>query len=172
MLLPETRQEAIQGLRSILVDSIFGQAGAQVVIEERLEGEEVSILAFTDGYTIVPMPAAQDHKRALNGDQGLNTGGMGAYAPAPVYTSELSKLVMRTILQPTVDGMRRDGFPFVGILYTGLMLTPSGPKVLEYNVRFGDPETQVLLPLLDDACHLGEIMLVRYCSCSLITGLC
>jgi phosphoribosylamine--glycine ligase/phosphoribosylformylglycinamidine cyclo-ligase len=114
-------------------------------------------LAFTDGYTIVPFPAAQDHKRALDGDQGLNTGGMGAYAPAPIYTREIASIVTKTILQPTVDGMRKLGFPFVGLLYTGLMLTPSGPKVLEYNVRFGDPETQVLLPLLES--DLAEIMM-------------
>lgn len=160
VLLPESLPEAMQGLEDIFVRNVFGDAGKQVVIEERLEGEEVSLLAFTDGYTLIPMPPAQDHKRALDGDRGLNTGGMGAYAPAPVYTPELSEQVLRTILLPTVNGMRRDGFPFVGVLYTGLMLTASGPKVLEYNVRFGDPETQVLLPLLDtEVSDLAQIML-------------
>ncbi|KAI8929459.1 phosphoribosylglycinamide synthetase [Entophlyctis helioformis] len=159
VLLPETLEEGIEGLKSIMLDSVFGEAGSEVVIEERLTGEEVSVLAFTDGYTVIPLPAAQDHKRAYNGDKGPNTGGMGAYAPAPVYTPELSTEVKRTVLQPTVDGMRRDGFPFVGILYAGLMLTPTGPKVLEYNCRFGDPETQVVLPLLDDHCDLADIMM-------------
>lgn len=159
VLLPETKEEAIEGLKSIMVDSIFGDAGSEVVIEERLTGEEVSVLAFSDGYTVIPMPAAQDHKRAYDGDKGPNTGGMGAYAPAPIFTPELATEVKRTVLQPTVDGMRRDGYPFIGILYAGLMLTPSGPKVLEFNVRFGDPETQVVLPLLDDSSDLYEIMM-------------
>jgi phosphoribosylamine--glycine ligase/phosphoribosylformylglycinamidine cyclo-ligase len=117
-----------------MVDNAFGSAGDEVVIEELLVGQEVSILCFVDGYTIVPMPAAQDHKRVFNDDKGPNTGGMGAYCPAPVYTPEMAKLVMKTILRPTVDGMRKEGNPFVGILYAGLMLTSSGPKVLEYNV--------------------------------------
>ncbi|RKO86614.1 hypothetical protein BDK51DRAFT_16222, partial [Blyttiomyces helicus] len=135
--------------------------GSEVVIEERLVGEEVSVLAFTDGYTVIPMPAAQDHKRALNEDKGPNTGGMGAYAPAPVYTKELAADVLRRVLQPTIAGMRRDGesHPFVGVLYAGLILTSTGPNVLEYNARFGDPETQVILPLLDDSSDLAEIML-------------
>jgi phosphoribosylamine--glycine ligase/phosphoribosylformylglycinamidine cyclo-ligase len=157
VILPETVEEGLEAIKEIMIQKKFGDAGKEVVIEERLEGQEVSLLAFTDGYTIVPFPAAQDHKRALDGDQGLNTGGMGAYAPAPVYTKEIASVVTRTILQPTVDGMRKSGFPFVGLLYTGLMLTASGPKVLEYNVRFGDPETQVLLPLLDT--DLAEIMI-------------
>jgi phosphoribosylamine--glycine ligase/phosphoribosylformylglycinamidine cyclo-ligase len=157
VILPETLEEALDAIKKIMIQMKFGDAGLEVVIEERLEGQEVSLLAFTDGYTIVPFPAAQDHKRALDGDQGLNTGGMGAYAPAPIYTEEIAAVVTRTILQPTVDGMRKSGFPFVGLLYTGLMLTASGPKVLEYNVRFGDPETQVLLPLLDT--DLAEIMI-------------
>ncbi|KAJ3279857.1 Bifunctional purine biosynthetic protein ade1 [Borealophlyctis nickersoniae] len=157
VLLPESLEEAIEGLRSIMVDNVFGDAGSEVVIEERLTGEEVSVLAFSDGYTVIPMPAAQDHKRAYDGDKGPNTGGMGAYAPAPIFTPELAAEVKRTVLQATVDGMRRDGIPFVGILYAGLMLTPSGPKVLEFNVRFGDPETQVVLPLLES--DLAEIML-------------
>ncbi|KAJ3178915.1 hypothetical protein HDU87_003182 [Geranomyces variabilis] len=159
VLLPESRDEAIEGLKSIMVDSVFGDAGQEVVIEERLTGEEVSVLAFSDGYTVIAMPAAQDHKRAYDGDKGPNTGGMGAYAPAPIYTAELAAKVQTTVLQATVDGMRRDGFPFVGVLYAGLMLTPAGPKVLEFNARFGDPETQVVLPLLDDSSDLFEIML-------------
>ncbi|KAJ3227275.1 hypothetical protein HK099_002639 [Clydaea vesicula] len=142
VIIPETLTEAVEGLKSIMVDNIFGTAGTEVVIEERLEGQEVSVLSFTDGYTIVPMPGAQDHKRALDGDLGPNTGGMGAYAPAPVYTVDLQDLVKRTILVPTINGMRRDG-----------------PKVLEYNCRFGDPETQVLLPLLDENCDLAQILL-------------
>ncbi|KAJ3302744.1 hypothetical protein HDV03_004629, partial [Kappamyces sp. JEL0829] len=159
VILPETLEEAVAGLSSIMVDSAFGEAGQEVIIEERLEGQEVSCLAFSDGYTVIPMPGAQDHKRAYNGDQGPNTGGMGCYAPAPIYTPELAQLVKRTVLQATVDAMRRDGHPFVGVLYAGIMLTPSGPKVLEYNCRFGDPETQVVLPLLDTACDLGQILL-------------
>lgn len=157
VILPETLDEGLLAIQEMMVDMKFGDSGMEVVIEERLEGQEVSLLAFTDGYTIIPFPAAQDHKRALDGDQGLNTGGMGAYAPAPIYTPEIASIVTKTILQPTVNGMRKSGFPFVGLLYTGLMLTESGPKVLEYNVRFGDPETQVLLPLLDS--DLAEIML-------------
>ncbi|TPX55225.1 hypothetical protein PhCBS80983_g05496 [Powellomyces hirtus] len=159
VLLPETKEEAIEGLKSIMVDSVFGEAGQEVVIEERLTGEEVSVLAFSDGYTVIAMPAAQDHKRAYDGDKGPNTGGMGAYAPAPIYTSELAANVQTSVLQATIDGMRRDGYPFVGVLYAGLMLTPAGPKVLEFNARFGDPETQVILPLLDDSSDLFEIML-------------
>eukprot|EP00842_Homolaphlyctis_polyrhiza_P005145 jgi/Hompol1/5631/HPOL_001997-RA len=158
VLIPESREEAIAGLKSIMLDDVFGQAGSEVVIEERLTGEEVSVLAFSDGYTVIPLPASQDHKRAYDGDKGPNTGGMGAYAPAPIYTSDLAAEVKRTILQPTINGMRRDGYPFVGLLYAGLMLTPTGPKVIEFNCRFGDPETQVVLPLLDDHCDLAEIM--------------
>lgn len=159
VLLPETMEEAVEGLKSIMLDSVFGSAGSEVVIEERLVGQELSCLAFSDGYTIVTMPSAQDHKRALDGDKGLNTGGMGCYAPTPVATPELLEEIRRTVLQPTVDGMRRDGFPFVGILYAGIMLTPTGPKVLEYNCRFGDPETEVLLPLLDEKTDLVQVLL-------------
>ncbi|KAJ3197626.1 hypothetical protein HK101_002054 [Irineochytrium annulatum] len=164
--LPGTIEEALANLKTIMLDHEFGNAGDDVVIEERLEGEEVSVLAFTDGYTIVPCPGAQDHKRIFEGDKaellltiaaGPNTGGMGAYAPAPVYTHDLEVLVKRIVLQRTVDGMRRDGSPFVGCLYAGLMLTPSGPKVLEFNCRFGDPETQVVLPLLKS--DLFDVML-------------
>ncbi|KAI7864768.1 phosphoribosylglycinamide synthetase [Spinellus fusiger] len=159
VLIPTNKQEAIEGLRSIMVDRAFGSAGDEVVVEEFLEGEELSVLAFSDGYTVIALPPAQDHKRALDGDQGLNTGGMGCYAPTPIGTQALMDQVKRTILQPTIDGMRRDGFPFVGMLFTGIMLTSSGPKVLEYNVRFGDPETEVVLPLLSDTTDLAEVLM-------------
>lgn len=139
-----------------------------MVIEEFLEGDEISILAFSDGYTILPLPAAQDHKRVFDGDKGPNTGGMGCYAPAPVATPEILAEIHRTVLQPTIDGMRKDGmryyiwadsgYPFVGLLFTGLMLTADGPKTLEYNVRFGDPETQTVLPLIDT--DLAQIVMV------------
>ncbi|KAF7725715.1 Bifunctional purine biosynthetic protein ade1 [Apophysomyces ossiformis] len=159
VLIPASKEEALEGLKAIMLDKEFGAAGDEVVIEEYLEGDELSVLAFSDGYTVIPLPPAQDHKRALDGDQGPNTGGMGCYAPTPIGTKELIDEVKRTILQPTIDGMRRDGFPFVGMLFTGLMLTKSGPKVLEYNVRFGDPETEVVLPLLSDETDLAEVML-------------
>lgn len=157
--MPQTQQEALDGLESIMIKKEFGEAGDEIVIEECLEGEELSFLAFADGYTIIPLPPAQDHKRALDGDLGPNTGGMGCYAPTPIGTQDLIEQVKRTILQPTLDGMRRDGFPFIGMLFTGIMLTPSGPKVLEYNVRFGDPETEVVLPLLSDDSDLAEILM-------------
>lgn len=159
VLMPENKQEALEGLAAIMVNKEFGDAGSEVVIEECLEGEELSFLAFADGYTVIPLPPAQDHKRALDGDLGPNTGGMGCYAPTPIGTATLIEEVKRTILQPTIDGMRRDGFPFIGMLFTGIMLTASGPKVLEYNVRFGDPETEVVLPLLSDDTDLAEILL-------------
>jgi phosphoribosylamine--glycine ligase/phosphoribosylformylglycinamidine cyclo-ligase len=158
-LIPETTEEALEGLKSIMVNKEFGTAGDEVVVEEYLEGEELSFLAFSDGYTVIPLPPAQDHKRALDGDLGPNTGGMGCYAPTPIGTKDLIDEVKRTVLQPTIDGMRRDGYPFVGMLFTGIMLTATGPKVLEYNVRFGDPETEVVLPLLSDDTDLAEVML-------------
>ncbi|MGI6649121.1 MAG: phosphoribosylamine--glycine ligase [Bacillota bacterium] len=139
---------ALEALRLIMEDRVFGEAGNSVVIEEYLEGEEVSILAFTDGQTVVPMVSAQDHKRVFDGDQGPNTGGMGAYSPAPVYTEQIHHQVVQTILEPTVKALRAEGREYVGVLYAGLMLTPTGPKVLEFNARFGDPETQVILPRL------------------------
>ncbi|CAN5638326.1 phosphoribosylamine--glycine ligase [soil metagenome] len=141
--------EAMSALKAIMLDHEFGSAGDEVIIEERLSGEEVSLLCFSDGVTVATMPPAQDHKRLLDGDRGPNTGGMGAYAPAPVCPRELADEFSRTVLQPVVDGLRAEGRPFIGILYAGLMLTPTGPRVLEFNCRFGDPETQVLLPLLD-----------------------
>ena len=132
------------------------------MVEQYLEGEEVSVLAITDGYTIVPLPPAQDHKRVNDGDQGPNTGGMGAYAPAPLATPALLNKILERILRPTVEGLRRDGTPYVGVLYAGLMVSPAGePYLLEYNCRFGDPETQVIIPLLADDCDLAQVMLVR-----------
>lgn len=129
-----------------------------MVIEEYLNGPELSILAFSDGYTVVPLPAAQDHKRIGEGDSGPNTGGMGAYAPAPIATPQVMRRIMQESIQPTIDGMRREGFPFVGLLFTGFIITEAGPKVLEYNVRFGDPETEAILLLLET--DLAEIFLV------------
>lgn len=150
-----TRAEAKAAARSMLVDSTFGTAGNQVVIEECLVGHEASILAIVDGDTIVPLDSAQDHKRAHDGDRGPNTGGMGAYSPAPLVTPELMDEIVRRILVPTVHTMKVEGHPFNGVLYAGLMLTPAGPKVLEFNVRLGDPETQpVLMRLKSDLAHL------------------
>lgn len=150
VILPETTEEAKETLHNIMVKREFGDAGNEVVIEERLEGEEASILAFTDGYTVILMPAAQDHKRIFDQDQGPNTGGMGAYAPAPVVTPALYHEVLRRVMQPCVDGLRKEGRPFVGVLFAGLMLTPDrGAQVLEYNCRMGDPETQAVLSLLE-----------------------
>ncbi|KAJ2348144.1 Bifunctional purine biosynthetic protein ade1, partial [Coemansia sp. RSA 2618] len=159
VLMPTSKAEALDALKAVMVDREFGAAGDEVVIEELLIGQEISVLAVSDGYTVASFPAAQDHKRAYDNDEGPNTGGMGAYAPAPVATPELLKTIHETVLQPSIDGMRRDGFPFVGCLFTGFMLTADGPKVLEYNCRFGDPETEVVLPLLDDACDLAEVFL-------------
>jgi phosphoribosylamine--glycine ligase/phosphoribosylaminoimidazole synthetase len=157
VLLPGGKEEARQVLHAMLVENQFGQAGEEVIIEERLEGEEVSLLAFTDGTTISVMPPAQDHKRLLDGDRGPNTGGMGAYAPAPICPPEMMARLVKEVLQPAVDGLRSEGMPFAGVLYAGLILTPSGPQVLEFNARFGDPETQVILPLLEsdllEICH-------------------
>jgi len=149
VVVAEDVDTAIQAVREILEDRIFGEAGSQVLVEEFLAGEEVSILAFTDGHTIVPMVSAQDHKRVFDGDQGPNTGGMGAYSPAPVYTEDIARVTMETILQPTVDGLRAEGRLYQGVIYAGLMLTQDGPKVLEYNARFGDPETQPVLMRLE-----------------------
>ncbi len=143
-----TCAEAEDALRQIMVERVFGAAGDEVIVEECLVGEEASLLAFSDGRTVVPMLPARDYKRALDGDRGPNTGGMGGYAPSPYLTPALIAEVQRRVLQPTIDGMRRHGAPYVGVLYAGLMLTESGPRVLEFNCRFGDPETQVLLPLL------------------------
>jgi phosphoribosylamine--glycine ligase/phosphoribosylformylglycinamidine cyclo-ligase len=165
VFLPDSINEAYENLKELMEDNSFGSAGKEIVIEERLEGEEVSILCFCDGYTIIQLPPAQDHKRIFDGDLGGNTGGMGCYAPAPIYSNELKQIVQETILKKTVDAMRQNGIPFVGCLYAGLMLTKQGPKLLEYNVRFGDPETQVVLPLLDDKCDFGKILLAASTGC-------
>ena len=144
-----TRQEALDAVRSMMEDKVFGESGSRVVIEEFMEGPEVSVLSFTDGRTVVPMVSSMDHKRAHDGDQGLNTGGMGTVAPNPYYTPAVADRCMKEIFLPTVAAMQAEGCPFKGCLYFGLMLTPDGPKVIEYNCRFGDPETQVVLPLLE-----------------------
>ncbi|KAG7209007.1 hypothetical protein KM043_015174 [Ampulex compressa] len=148
VIVAKDKDEACAAIDEILTDKKFGSAGEIVVVEELLEGEEVSVLAFTDGKTVVPMAPAQDHKRIFNGDKGLNTGGMGAYCPCPLLNDEDYEMVKVKVLQKAVDGLRQENIPFVGVLYAGLMLTKDGPKVLEYNCRFGDPETQVVLPLL------------------------
>ncbi len=144
-----TRDEAKDAVRSMMEDKIFGESGSRVVIEEFLTGPEVSVLSFTDGKTVVPMVSSMDHKRALDNDEGLNTGGMGTIAPNPYYTEDIAEICMNTIFKPTIDAMNAEGRTFKGCLYFGLMLTPKGPKVIEYNCRFGDPETQVVLPLLE-----------------------
>ena len=152
-----TIDEANAAVEDMLSGNRFGDAGSTVVIEEFMEGEEASLLAFVDGKTVVPMIASQDHKRIFDGDKGPNTGGMGTYAPAPVLTDALRDAAMKTILEPMVAAMGKEGMPYVGCLYAGLMITDEGPKVVEFNARFGDPETQVVLPLLDS--DLGEIMM-------------
>ncbi|MBQ5757178.1 MAG: phosphoribosylamine--glycine ligase [Clostridia bacterium] len=149
VLIAETREDAKAAVQSIMGDKIFGQSGSQVVIEEFLTGPEVSVLSFTDGTTVVPMVSSMDHKRAHDNDEGLNTGGMGTIAPNPYYTEDIADVCMQTIFLPTIRAMKEEGREFRGCLYFGLMLTPNGPKVIEYNCRFGDPETQVVLPLLD-----------------------
>jgi len=159
VVIPTSQEEAIAALKDIMVDNSFGSAGDEVVIEEFLTGQELSNLAFSDGYTALCLPGAQDHKRIGEGDTGPNTGGMGTYSPAPCATAEVEEEIFRTIVQPTIDGMRKDGMPFVGCLFTGVMLTPNGIKVLEYNVRFGDPETQSLMALLSSETDLAEILL-------------
>ena len=146
VLICNTREEARDGVRSIMLDKQFGTAGNRMVIEEFMTGREVSVLSYVDGRTIKTMTSAQDHKRAKDGDQGLNTGGMGTFSPSPFYTAEVDKYCQEHIYQATVDAMAAEGRPFQGIIFFGLMLTPNGPKVLEYNARFGDPEAQVVLP--------------------------
>jgi len=146
VLICNTLEEAKDGVRSIMLDKQFGTAGNRMVIEEFMTGREVSVLSFVDGNTIKTMTSAQDHKRAKDGDQGLNTGGMGTFSPSPFYTDEVDEFCKKYIYQPTVDAMKAEGREFKGIIFFGLMLTPDGPRVLEYNARFGDPETQVVLP--------------------------
>ncbi len=148
VIIAENKEQAENAIKQMMIEKVFGQAGSQVVIEEFLSGPEVSILTFTDGNTIVPMVSSQDHKRAYDGDRGPNTGGMGTFSPSRVYTPEIAREVERIILKPTIEAMRQEGCPFKGVLYFGLMLTDKGVKVLEYNARFGDPETQVVLPRL------------------------
>jgi phosphoribosylamine--glycine ligase / phosphoribosylformylglycinamidine cyclo-ligase len=154
--LPETEEDIQATLKALLVDGALGEAGKKVLIEERLAGREVSVLAFSDGQYVLPMPPVQDHKRLLDFDRGPNTGGMGTYAPSPACPPELVDQVVQTILHPAIQGLRLEGKPFVGVLYAGLMLTAHGPRLLEFNCRFGDPETQVIIPLLDS--DLVEIL--------------
>ena len=149
VVIAEDREAAREAVRSMMLGGKFGRSGERVVIEEFLTGPEVSVLSFTDGKTVVPMVSSMDHKRALDGDRGLNTGGMGTVAPNPYYTKEIADRCMREIFLPTIRAMKAEGREFRGCLYFGLMLTPRGPKVIEYNCRFGDPETQVVLPLLE-----------------------
>ena len=156
VIIAMTREEAADAVKSIMEDKAFGDSGNQIVIEEFLEGPEVSVLSFTDGKTVVPMISSMDHKRALDGDKGLNTGGMGTIAPNPYYTTDVAERCMKEIFVPTIEAMNAEGRTFKGCLYFGLMITKNGPKVIEYNCRFGDPETQVVLPLLES--DLFEIM--------------
>ena len=149
VIIAMTRDEAKEAVRSMMEDKIFGDSGSQVVVEEFLTGPEVSVLSFTDGKTVVPMISSMDHKRAKDNDEGLNTGGMGTVAPNPYYTKDIADVCMETIFLPTIEAMNKEGRTFKGCLYFGLMLTEKGPKVIEYNCRFGDPETQVVLPLLE-----------------------
>jgi phosphoribosylamine--glycine ligase len=159
VIIPLTKEEAQTALKEIMQDHSFGDAGDEVVIEEFLEGDEISILSFSDGKTIKSLPPAQDHKRIFDNDLGPNTGGMGTYAPAPskIVSPQILAEIEKTVLIPTIEGMAKEGYPFIGCLFSGFMITNSGPKVLEYNVRFGDPETQSLLSLLES--DLAEIML-------------
>lgn len=146
VLICHTREEAKAGVKTLMLDKQFGDAGNEIVVEEFMTGREVSVLCYCDGTHIKPMTSAQDHKRAKDGDQGLNTGGMGTFSPSPFYTEEIQNFCETKIYQPTMDAMKAEGRDFVGILFVGLMLTEDGPKVLEYNARFGDPEAQVVLP--------------------------
>ena len=146
VLICNTKEEAREGVNTLMLEKQFGAAGDKIVIEEFMTGREVSVLAFSDGKTIQCMTSAQDHKRAKDGDQGLNTGGMGTFSPSPFYTEEVKAFCEKYVYQPTIDAMAKEGRPFVGVLFTGLMLTEDGPKVLEYNARFGDPEAQVVIP--------------------------
>lgn len=157
VIIAETVDEAVEAVHEMMDNHKFGDAGSRIVVEEFLTGPEVSVLAFTDGKTICPMVSAQDHKRACDGDRGLNTGGMGTFSPSRIYTQELADACMKMIFQPTVDAMNAEGRTFQGVLYFGLMLTKDGMKVIEYNCRFGDPETQVVLPRLKS--DLAKIML-------------
>ena len=156
VLICRTREEAKAGVKTLMLDKAFGDAGNEIVIEEFMTGPEASVLCYCDGTHIAPMTSAQDHKRAKDGDQGLNTGGMGTFSPSPFYTDEIRKFCEEKIYQPTMDAMKAEGRDFVGILFVGLMLTEEGPKVLEYNARFGDPEAQVVLPRMKN--DIVEVM--------------
>lgn len=157
VILAQNEDEAVAAVHEMIDELKFGKSSARIVVEEFLTGPEVSVLSFTDGKTVVPMISSMDHKRALDGDEGLNTGGMGTVAPNPYYTDDVAKQCMETIFKPTIEAMNAEGRTFEGCLYFGLMLTPKGPKVIEYNCRFGDPETQVVLPMLDaDLCEIFE----------------
>ena len=160
VVIAKNLEEAKEAVHSIMEDKIFGKSGNQVVVEEFLTGKEVSVLAFTDSHTVSPMVSSMDHKRAYDNDEGPNTGGMGTIAPSPYYTADVAKRCMEEIFLPTVEAMKKEGCPFKGCLYFGLILTEQGPKVIEYNCRFGDPETQVVLPLLES--DLLDIMLKIY----------
>ncbi len=160
VIIAQNEQEAIDAVNSMINDKKFGESGSRIVIEEFLTGPEVSVLSFTDGETLVPMISSMDHKRAYDNDEGLNTGGMGTVAPNPYYTESVAKECMEKIFLPTINAMKAEGRTFEGCLYFGLMITPNGPKVIEYNCRFGDPETQVVLPMLDG--DLADIMLKIY----------
>ena len=184
VVIAQTKDEAKAAVRSMMKDKIFGESGSRIVIEEFLTGPEVSVLSFTDGKTIVPMISSQDHKRALDGDRGLNTGGMGCIAPNPYYTDEIAKRCMKEIFIPTMEAMNKEGRTFKGCLYFGLMLTADGPKVIEYNCRFGDPETQVVLPLLqsdlfdimravaDEKLAEAEVVFSRESACCVVMASC
>lgn len=176
VLIAQTVEEGVQAVKTIMEDKKFGSSGNNVVIEEFLTGPEVSVLAFTDGKCVKPMVSSKDHKRALDGDRGLNTGGMGTISPNPYYTDEIAEICQKTIFEPTINAMNKEGRPFKGCLYFGLMITPDGPKVIEYNARFGDPEAQVVLPRLKtdlvDICNavidetLSELDIEWYGDCS------
>lgn len=169
VLICKNYEEAVHGVKEIMEDKHFGSAGDRMVIEEFMTGREVSVLAFCDGTNIIPMTSAQDHKRAKDNDQGLNTGGMGTFSPSPFYTKEIDEYCRKNIYQPTMDAMKSEGRDFIGILFVGLMLTKDGPKVLEYNARFGDPETQVVLPRMKndivdvfEACIDGRLNQIKF----------
>ena len=182
VIIAQTREEAKTAVRDMMENGVFGKSGSTVVIEEFLEGPEVSVLSFTDGKTVKPMVSSMDHKRALDHDQGLNTGGMGTIAPNPYYTPEIAEICRKTIFEPTIRAMAAEGRPFQGCLYFGLMLTKDGPKVIEYNCRFGDPETQVVLPLMEsdlltvmEATTNGtldqtEVKFSENCACCVVTA--
>jgi phosphoribosylamine--glycine ligase len=157
VVVAKTIEEAIAAAESILKDKIFGEAGKRIIVEECLQGEEASILVFTDSKTVLPLASAQDHKRAFDNDQGKNTGGMGAYSPAPIVTKELFKEILEKVIYRTIDGLAKEGIEYKGVLYAGIMITKDGPKTLEFNARFGDPETQSILPRLKS--DLVEVML-------------